>query len=174
MEVRTLDIMKELEAMRKRMIQEINTEFDLLIERAASEGRTMETLPAEESYESVYPLIAGSKIFKGTKPTSVIFPDQSPVYVSTWKQVVSAIMEQCLQSSSNKAKLFSLSNSISGRKRRILAQFDTDMRSPLKLCDNLYMESHYDTETLLNVLTNRILDAIQYDYTNIQISIRNR
>lgn len=169
-----MDIIKELEAMRKRMIQEINTEFDLLIERAISEELTMEVPSAEEAYESVYPLTAGSRIFKGTKPTSVIFPDNSQVYVSTWKQVVSTIMAQCLKSSDNKTKLLTLSNSISGRKRKLLAKIDTDMRSPLKLCDNLYMESHYDTETLLNVLTNRILDAIQYDYSSIQISIRNR
>ena len=168
-----MDIIKELEAMRKRMIQEINTEFDLLIERTMSEGLTMES-PTPQAYESVYPLAAGSKIFKGTKPISVIFGDGIQVYVSTWKQVVSTIMAQCLKSAENKAKLVALSNSISGRKRKLLAESDTEMRSPLKLCDNLYMESHYDTETLLNVLTNRILDAIQYDYRNIQISIRNR
>lgn len=169
-----MDIIKELEAMRKRMIQEINTEFDLLVERAVSEGLTMNVSSAKEAYESVYPLTAGSKIFKGTKPTSVIFPDNTQVYVSTWKQVVYTIMTQCLHSNSNKTKLLALRNSISGRKRKLLAKSDTDMRSPLKLCDNLYMESHYDTETLLNVLTNRILDAIQYDYSSIQISIRNR
>lgn len=83
-------------------------------------------------------------------------------------------MTQCLKSNDNKKKLLALSNSISGRKRRLIAKFDTDMRSPIKRCDNLYMESHYDTETLLNVLTNRILDAIQYDYSSIQISIHNR
>lgn len=169
-----MDIIKELEAMRKRMIQEMNTEFDLLIERAISEGLTMEPSAPEEAYESVYPLAAGSKIFKGAKPTSVIFPDNTQVYVSTWKQVVSAIMAQCLKSNDNKAKLFALSNSISGRKRKLLAKSDADMRSPLKLCDNLYIESHYDTETLLNVLTNRILSAIQYDYSGIHVSIRNR
>ena len=169
-----MDIIKELEAMRKRMIQEMNTEFDLLIERAISEGLTMEHPSPEEAYESVYPLAAGSKIFKGAKPTSVIFPDNTQIYVSTWKQVVSTIMAQCLKSNDNRTKLFALSNSISGRKRKLLAKSDTDMRSPLKLCDNLYMESHYDTETLLNVLTNRILGAIQYDYSGIHISIRNR
>lgn len=169
-----MDIIKELEAMRKRMIQEINTEFDLLIERAVSEGLTMVVPSSGEAYESVYPLAAGSRIFKGTKPTSVIFQDGTQVYVSTWKQVVAAIMADCLKSNENRSRLFALSNSISGRKRRLLARHDTDMRSPLKLCENLYMESHYDTETLLNVLTNRILDAIRYDYSSIQVSIRNR
>ena len=169
-----MDIIKEIEAMRKRMIQEINTEFDLLIERAMSEGVTMDASCNVESYESVYPLAAGSRIFKGTKPTGVILSDKTRIGVSTWKQVVRVIMEQCLKSCDNKTKLMKLSNSISGRKRKLISESGTDMRSPLALCDNLYMESHYDTETLLNVLTKRILDAIRYDYSGIRIAIRNR
>ena len=78
-----MDIIKELEAMRKRMIQEMNTEFDLLIERAISEGLAMELSAPEEAYESVYPLAAGSKIFKGAKPTSVIFPDNTQIHLET-------------------------------------------------------------------------------------------
>ena len=169
-----MDIIKELEAMRKRMVQEINTEFDLLIERAVSEGLTMEASAEEEAYESVYPLTAGTKIFKGTKPTNVIFADGTRVHVATWKQVVGAVMEQCLQAEQNKQKLMGLVGNISGRKRMLLANTGKDMRSPLKLCKGLFMETHYDTETLLNVLTTRILGAIQYDYSKIQITIRNR
>ena len=63
-----MDIIKELEAMRKRMVQEINTEFDLLIERAVSEGLTMEASAEEEAYESVYPLTAGTKSSKEQSP----------------------------------------------------------------------------------------------------------
>ncbi len=36
-----MNIIKELEATRKRMIQEINTEIDILIERTESEGIPM-------------------------------------------------------------------------------------------------------------------------------------
>ena len=169
-----MDIIKELEAMRKRMIQEINTEFDLLIERAVSEGLTIAPPSPVQEYESTYPLAAGTKIFKGTKPTMVIFPDNSSVLVSTWKQVVTVVMEQCLKSDQNLKKLNEFSDRISGRKRQLLAKSKNNMRSPIKLSDDLFMETHYDTETLLNVLTNRILDAIQYDYSRIQIMIRNR
>lgn len=169
-----MDIVKELEAMRKRMIQEINTEFDLLIERAISGGLTIAEPAAEENYESVYPLTAGAGIFKGKKPIGVIFPDGRQVRTSTWKQVVAAIMEQCMKSSAYRERLKKLSGVITGRKRLLLAETGKDMRSPLKLCDDLYMETHYDTETLLNVLTIRVLGAIQYEYSGIQIMIRNR
>ena len=169
-----MDIIKELEAMRKRMVQEINTEFDLLMERVISEGLTMTEPTEEAAYESTYPLTAGSKIFKGTKPTRVLFPDGRQVRVTTWKQVVAAVMEQCMKNELYKNRLQALSGIIAGRKRLLLAQTGDDMRSPLKLCDTLFMETHYDTETLLNVLTIRILGAIQYDYRDIQIIIRNR
>ena len=169
-----MDIIKELEAMRKRIIQEVNMEFDLLVERAMTEGLTLDSSPSIQEYESTYPLTAGTKIFKGTKPTMVIFPNRSPIAVSTWKQVVSVIMEQCLQSKQNQQRLIALSDRVSGRKRKLLAKNGDDMRSPIEVCEGLFMETHYDTETLLNVLTNRILDAIQYDYSSIQIMIRNR
>ena len=172
-----MDILRELEAMRKRMVQEINTEFDLLIERARSEGMTAgEPAPAApyQDYESAYPLTAGSKIFKGKKPTRVIFPDGKQVRVISWKQVVAAVMERCLQSTVYRDRLKALSDVITGRKRRLLAKTEEGMRSPLKLCDDLFMETHYDTETLLNVLTIRILGAVQYDYSAIQVAIRNR
>ena len=97
-----MNIINELEAMRKRMIQEINTEFNLLIERALSVGLTIDAPASAETYESVYPLTAGTKIFKGTKPTNVILPDSTWIHVSTWKQVVAVVMEHCLKSEENR------------------------------------------------------------------------
>lgn len=172
-----MEVIKEIEAMRKRMIQEINTEFDRLIERISSEyAENWEFALSAEGipYETKYPLAAGAKIFKGTKPNSVIFQDDTRIHVSTWKQVVAAVMEHCLDDKNNKDALKALSDNISGKKRLLLSKTGTSMRSPLKLCEGLYMETHYDTETLLNVLTIRILGAIQYDYSNIQVTIRNR
>lgn len=169
-----MDIVTELEAMRKRVVQMINSEFDLLIERVASDKNTPTLATSEVPYESRYPLTAGAKIFKGTKPTNVILGNNKQIHVSTWKQVVSEVMQHCISDQHCKDALIALSDNISGRKRMLLAKTDENMRSPLKLCDDLYMETHYDTETLLNVLTIRILGAIQYDYSAIQVTIRNR
>ena len=60
-----MDIVRELEAMRKRMLQEINTEFDVLLSRIAEEtgqGNLCASLPVNDA---TYPLTAGAGIFKG-------------------------------------------------------------------------------------------------------------
>lgn len=159
--------------MRKRIIQEINTEFDLLIERASSGEFDIEP-NIYENYETTYPLIAGSKIFKGTKPTKVTFDNQKIVYVSTWKQVVAAIMDECISDPKNKKRLMDLRQSISGKKRKLISNSKDGMRSPHKVCSGLYMETHYDTETLLNVLVSRVLSVTDFNFTGIQISIHNK
>ena len=47
------------------------------------------------------------------------------------------------------------------------------MRSPMLLGENLYLETHYDTETLLNILMIRILRPIGYDFSSILVTVRN-
>ena len=164
-----MDMIEELEAMRKRVLQEINAEFDLMIAR-------MERMEAQEEvpYESTYSLTAGAGIFRGTKPTSVIFPDGKRADVRSWKDVAEAVMKRCVEDPQNALKLMELAGRISGRKRTLLASSGDGMRSPLKIREGLYMETHYDVETLLNVLTVRILGAIQYDHSGIKVTIRNR
>ena len=46
------------------------------------------------------------------------------------------------------------------------------MRSPVQIDEALYVETHYDTETLLRILTTRILDEVGYDYSKIKIAVR--
>ena len=43
------------------------------------------------------------------------------------------------------------------------------MDAPIKVCDGLFFETKYDTETLLNVLMTRVLDVVGYDYSSIKI-----
>ena len=88
--------------------------------------------------------------------------------------MVEVIIKHCISNDQYKKALIELGDNISGRKRLLLGKDKNAMRSPLKLCENLYLETHYDTETLLNILTIRILGAIRYDYSDIQITIRNR
>ena len=46
------------------------------------------------------------------------------------------------------------------------------MRSPLKIDRGLYMETHYDTETLLKIMLTRILEPVNYDYSGIRVVLR--
>ena len=65
-----------------------------------------------------------------------------------------------------------LRDKLLGRVRKRLSKTDEDMRSPLKINDNLFIETHYDTETLIKLLLE-ILEEISYDYNDIQVVIKN-
>ncbi len=165
-----MNIIQEIEEMRQRMLQEINAEFDRIIE---SVSMNMDNLTAEAApYAVQYPLTVGSGIFKGKKPMAVII-DGENYTVKTWKELVKTIMDKCTESTENIIKLYELVGKISGKKRVLLSTTTDGMRSPIEITKHMYMETHYDTETLLNILVNRILMPIGYDVRNISVVIRN-
>ena len=124
-------------------------------------------------YENIYPLAAEPSIFKGQKPTGLIFGENDRVDVSSWKMVVEKIMKRCDADPEKHAMLMDLRGKVSGRNRVLLAKEIGKMRSPVKIAENLYVETHYDTETLLRILTTRILRVVGYDYTRINVALRN-
>lgn len=69
--------------------------------------------------------------------------------------------------------LMDLRGKILGRNRVLLGSEKGRMRGPVKISRALYVETHYDTETLLRILTTRILTPIGYDYTGIHVAIQN-
>ena len=71
-----------------------------------------------------------------------------------------------------KKRVLDLRDKILGRKRSRLSYKSENMRSPLKLYDELYIETNYDAETLMNLLI-QILEEISYNYNSIQIIIKN-
>lgn len=169
-----MDFITELESMRKRILREINTEFDILIEQmSTAEDSAAPQAVAPPPYEITYPITAGG-IFKGTKPTAVAFGGEAPETVFNWKQLVETVMKKCVSDERYLEKLYSLSNRVTGRKRVLLSCSARDMRSPIEIADRLYMETHYDTETLLNILITKILMPIGYDYSTISVTIINR
>ena len=164
-----MNIIQEIEEMRQRILREINTEFDRIIDTVSknSNNITAEVVP----YAMRYPLLADSGIFKGKKPVSVIIGEES-FDVKTWKELVKVIMDKCIESTDNIIHLYELAGKVSGKKRVLLATSPKNMRSPIENTNRMYMETHYDTETLLNILINRILIPIGYDVKNISVIIR--
>lgn len=167
-----MNILYELEVMRKRILQEINTEFDVLIDRVSKENQIENPKEFPQPYEISYPLTIGSGMFKGKKPTKVVV-EENVIRVNTWKQLVETVIKKCMETEKYNKSLYELSGNISGKKRVLLAATSDNMRSPLKLDEKLYMETHYDTETLLNILISRILTPIGYDCSSISVTIRN-
>lgn len=125
-----------------------------------------------KSYEVLYPLTANAGIFKGQKPTGVIFGEER-VSAGTWKKVFAEILAHCVKDVEKRNALMNLRGKISGRERVILAKESDQMRKAHKISENLYIETHYDTETLLRILLTRVLDPIGYDYSNIKVALRN-
>jgi len=168
-----MDTIQELQNYRTQLIQEINLFFDGMIQNLRTEQLPSESVAEVREYESIYPLTAATGIFKGKKPTGVRFADGTRIDVPTWKKVVEVILHKCNSNPLKHKELEKLCGKVSGRERVFLANKPDNMRSPIQIDNNLYLETHYDTETLLRIITTRILDPIQYDYTGITIAIRN-
>lgn len=64
------------------------------------------------------------------------------------------------------------STKVLGRNRVLLGSETGKMRSPVKIDEALYIETHYDAETLMRILTTRILDMVGYDYSKIRIAVK--
>ena len=73
---------------------------------------------------TVLPLGENTRLFKGTKPLKLIFPDQSQVFVTSWKQVVAEVLRRCLVQPGMEAALRREAGNITGRSR------DAQSRAP--------------------------------------------
>ena len=74
-------------------------------------------------------------------------------------------MQDCNEDPVMHAHLMGLRGKVLGRQRAILAASPEKMHAPLEIGKDLYMESYYDTATLLYVLKNRVLDEVGYNYS---------
>ena len=166
-----MNAIQEIQNIRSEIMLKVDTAFTELIQKLESGGGTSERRWVG-NYETTYPITANPAIFKGKKPTAVIFGDER-VDVSKWKTVIEEIVKRCNSDSEKHVSLMNLRGKISGRERVLLAKEGDKMRSPMRIDENLYIETHYDTETLLRTLMTRILDAVDYDYSCIKVSVRN-
>lgn len=169
-----MDIIREIQIAQ----MDVNIVFEQLMKKIQQYEKTTGTKvhtidEIVEEYESVYPLTSNTAVFKGKKPTGVFLKKGIRSNVGTWKKVFELILKDCASNSAKRVSLLNLRGKVSGRERVFLSDRPDNMRSPLKIVDDLFVESHYDTESLLRILTNRLLKPVGYDYTNIEIAIRN-
>lgn len=162
---------RDLEGLRQILL-EATAVVEHLLEQEEEKNRGKDAAKRAPDLTVLFPLTGSTKLFKGTKPVRVVFPGGSEETAFTWKKVVQAILKQCL-SDGNEGALRGLAGNVAGRKRAFLAKTGAEMRSPIEIAEGLYMETHYDTETLLHILTMRILEPIHYDYSGIRVAIRS-
>lgn len=156
-----------IEETRQSLHKRIDSQFDEFIEGLES-GRSMrdpcrcmslKTMPA---------------YFKGNKPISIVYPDGTIDYTSTWRMVAKSLLQRCAEDDVMRERMYALCDRASGKIRYILSSKPDGMDSPIEICPNMYFEGKYDTESMLRVITNRIFDTIGYRYLDIEINIFDR
>ena len=163
-----MNLVEELREKKTQLIITIDTTFEEMIRKV--ESLESGELKSQNSYESIFPL-ASCSTFKGKKPISVTFGKEN-IVTPTWKSVVEIILKEVIKNEEMKEKLFALRNRILGRVRNRIAATNDNMRSPIEVCEDLYIESHYDTKMLLDLLI-QILNEIHFDYSKIKVTIKN-
>lgn len=113
-------------------------------------------------------------LFKGKKPAVTLMPDGHTEPTPTWRSVVCAILADCNADEERHNRLLQLRGRVSGRCRSILSDDPSGMDVPIRIDDGLFFEGKFDTEYLIKMMTERVLDKVGYDYSGIRIAIRNR
>ena len=83
------------------------------------------------------------------------------------------ILKDCNADAKMHGRLLAISGKVAGRERVILGRPDRGMDKPLKIDDGIYFESYFDTQYLLKVMKERVLDAVGYDYSGILLYVRD-
>lgn len=169
-----MDVVQELQMLREELIREVDEKIQQMVDKLQQEGlsQPQRADAREKPYESIYPLDVATGIFKGKRPTGVIFANGERKECPTWKRVMEEVLKDCCKDAAKRQALMDLRGKILGRNRVLLGSEVGKMRSPIKIADALYVETHYDAETLLRILTTRILDAVGYDHSGIRIAVQ--
>jgi len=154
----------EINTILEQLLSKVEQLGDVAVGHESHDGQ-------QQDYESIHPLSLNPSFFKGERPTGVLFGDER-VDAYTWQMVFKEILRRSNDDPETHVALMNLRGKISGQKRHILANNSNTMRTPHKIDNNLFIETHYDTETLLRILTKRVLDAAGYDYSHISVAIR--
>ena len=159
------EMLAELESRRAVLHRYVDERMDQLAQKI-KDGKPLSETP------KILPLASTPHHFKGKKPLAVIFPDGQRVEVKTWKALAAAILRDCIASPLLEKRMLSLRGKIMGKQRVLLGGSPKGMDAPLEISQDLYMEGKFDTESLLYVLTKRILDPVGYQYQDIFIQLR--
>lgn len=104
---------------------------------------------------------------------TITFDDNHKVDVRTWRKAFVAILKKCNEDPIMHQRLLELRGNVYGRQRLILGDSPNGMDIPLEIDDGIFVEGKYDAETMMHVLTKLIFHPIGFDYSGIQITIRD-
>lgn len=150
--------------LRKELHEIVDAQIDEMIQRIENPG----CIPTNEKLCS---FAMPPSYFKGKKPCLIVLPDGERIPVHTWRETAEAILRDCNADEVMHQRLLDISGKVMGRNRVILGTTDFSMRSPVMIDDGMYFESYFDTESMLKVLKERVLDVVGYDYGSIKLGV---
>ena len=162
-----MDIIEKIQKARQTLINIINENFDSMILKLKNQNSNDGVVNTER----IIPLALDSVLLKGTKPIAVLFGEER-IDTTTWKKVFTVILSRCNQCSQYHNTLMELRGRLAGQVRVFLSDTPDSMKRPVKIDEEMYAETHYGAETLMHILKNRILNPINYDYSNINIVLK--
>lgn len=168
------DVLTRLNALCTSLIREINRQINGIICACGADTPHRSTPVVREnsgqviaSGETMSIALCGDvSTLRGTKPTLLRHGDDA-IPVTSWKQVFAAVLDICNRQEHYHEALLATRNETLGRSRKVIADSPQGMLSPLKVDDNLYVETNFSTEALLKLLRDRILNRIDFDSRSI-------
>lgn len=119
-----------------------------------------------EAYLNAHP-----SIFVGKKVEAVIINGEC-IPAKSWRLVYKAVLQDCIKDPIRHEMLMELRGRIAGQQRVFIAASPDKMKRPLEISKDLYAEVHYGSETLMHILTIRVLKPLGYDYSKIMVLIK--
>lgn len=153
------------ESIRRELHELVDRKIDNFLQRRENEKLAV-------PFEHTWSLNMPTSYFKGMKPISVCLPDGEKVSCKTWREVAAVILQDCNQDAKMHEMLIALSGKVAGRERTILGRTDAGMNKPIRIDDGIYFESYFDTEYLLKMMKERVLDRVGYDSGAVRLQIR--
>ena len=105
-----MNTIQELQKLREELIREIDEKFDWIIDEVKKESVPSRQKESRKprNYEIIYSLSVGAGIFKGKRPTGVIFADGRRTENPTWKSVAEELLKDCCKDSDQRQALMDL------------------------------------------------------------------
>ena len=152
------------EQIRRELHETVDRQIDAFLNR-------MENGETESTPETELPLSIMAAYFKGKKPVAIVYPDGTEVPVPTWKKAAVQLLRHCAGDEQMRGRLEGIRGKVFGRNRLLFSDSGAGMDVPLEFYPDMFLETKFDTETLLNVITKRIFDPIGYDYNGIRLRV---
>ena len=126
-------------------------------------------MPRMSNAPTTHHLSAHPSEFVGYEPVAVMFGDESKP-VSSWAEAYQAILKHSISSEFIfYDRLMDLRRSLSAHKKPFLSKKPDGMSCPVEICEELYAETDFSFYILLELLTDRILKPIKFNYSYIKI-----